>query len=70
MNYILQKVEVNGNADRFGGADTKTDIAVSADIEKLQKYCKETYNQEAFIGEPKKFQWNYYTIIVGNLIIL
>ena len=70
MNHILQKVEVNGNADRFGGTDTEIPIAISGDIKTLKDYCKRTYDEEASVGKPEKFAWNYYTIVPSNLIII
>jgi len=70
MNYILRKVEVNGNADMFGGRDTETDIALSCYPERLIEYCEKTYNCTPSIGKPKSFEWTYYMIVETNLFPL
>jgi hypothetical protein len=70
MNYILKKVEVNGNADMYGGSDTETEIGISKDQRKLIDYCKFTYDCEPSIGKPQKFEWVYYTIEETKMIII
>jgi len=70
MLYILKKVEVNGNADRFGGHDYHTEIAISASIDALQNYCKERYGLEASVGKPQQFVWEYFMIVESDLILL
>ncbi len=67
---MLKKIEVNGNADRFGGSNYETEIAVSVSIEKLQAHCKENYGQEATIGKPLAFEWVYFKIVETTLTII
>ena len=70
MNYILKKVEVNMNADQFGGRDTEIEIGISNDVKILKDYCKREFDCEASEGKPEKFAWEYYTIIPTTLKIL
>jgi len=70
MSYILKKVEVNGDADMYGGSNGETKIAISLDIENLKMYCVDNFNSEATIGKPETFSWEYYTIVESSLIIL
>lgn len=70
MNYVLKKIEVNGNADRFGGSDYETEIALSDSKEKLQEYCKEKFGYEASVGKPQKYEWLYFMIVETKLIVL
>ena len=67
MNHILVKVEVNGNADRFGGRDSETQLVVSSDREALEDYCQLTYGVSA---DPEKFEWTYYKIVETDMRIL
>lgn len=68
MNYKLVKVNVNGNADRFGGSDSETEIAISTNKEKLEEYCKETYGQSA--KKSEKFSWEYYKIVETKILMM
>jgi len=70
MNYLLKKVEVNGDADQFGGRDTEIEIAISNDVKILKDYCRREFKCEASVGKPEKFVWEYYTIIPTTLKIL
>jgi len=67
MNYILVKVEVNMNADRFGGRDSETQLVISDDSEALEEYCVETYGVKP---NPEKFEWTYYKIVATSMRIL
>jgi len=69
-NFVLQHISVNGNADRFGGSNTVTTIAISSSKYKLQKFCKETYKKEASIGEPEKFDWEYFNIVETDIEVI
>ena len=71
MNHLLKHVEVNLNADMFGGSDRVTELAISSDIELLKTVCETAYGCEPSIGEPpKKFGWEYYMIVETNIIII
>jgi hypothetical protein len=70
MIYLLKKIEVNGNADMYGGNDDETEIAISTSIDNLQDYCKKTYNCEASVDKLQKFEWVYFIIVETNLILV
>lgn len=67
MNYILEKVSVNANADRFGGRDSVNELAISSDKDALEAYCLETYNESA--ADSTKFRWTYYRIVESEILI-
>jgi len=69
MCYILKKVEVNMNADQFGGRDHEKEIAISDSEAVLETYCIDTFGVPTKKKEDK-FMWEYYVIINSNMIIL
>jgi hypothetical protein len=57
IQFGLYKVEIDGNSIR----DNYTLEAISDAEEKLETYCKETFNKE--VGKPKVFSWDDYYVI-------
>jgi len=68
MNYKLIKVELNMNADQFGGRDTRTEIAISNEVETLETYCMTTFGATGH--KPKKFAYEYYDIVPSTTLIM